>query len=765
MERLGRYHILGPLGQGGMGVVYRAYDPELQREIALKVLPEEATGDRTARARLLREARLLSALNHPNICIVHDVGEHDGAVFIAMERIEGESLEARITAAPLDPAMATRLGADIAAALAHAHRRGIVHRDLKSANVMVTAEDRAKVLDFGLGRLVQREREVSRTTLTATGMVMGTPDYIAPEVLQGAEADARADVWALGVVLHEMLAGERPFHGRSATQTLAAVLQQPPAPLPAGVPGALARVVARCLEKEPARRFQSAEEVKAALESGAASPAMVGPRTARGRWWPAAAVSFAAVTAVVLAWVWLRPTPRIGALAVLPLENLSGDPHEEYFADGMTDELTTTLAKLGELRVIARSSVMRFKHSTMRVRAIARQLGVDVVVEGSVVHAGNEVRVTAQLVRAASEQNMWAESYERPLGDVLALQGDVAQAIAQQVRLKLSPARRQSLARARAVNPQAYQLYLRGRVEWDAYNPHAFERALRDFEQSVAIDSTFAPTWAGIADCWWAMSSQTMDPQVAMPRARLAAERAVALDPNVDEAHVALGTVARAFDWNWARADSEYRVAIALNQNSAAAHREYAYVFRILGQFAEDSSEQSRAALLDPLSDATLSQNGWPQYFGRRYAQARDAFERTLQRAPQLDSAHSGLALTLDQLGRYDEALREAGEAWRIGRAGVYLCEKAHILAAMRRTAEARALADSLQNGLPGSFVALSSLAPVYVSLGQPDEALRVLERGVAARDDWTTFIKVDPQLDPLRSEPRFRALVAKMGL
>ena len=491
-DRLGRYEIVEPLGAGGMGEVYRARDPGLEREVALKVLPARTLTDQSARARLLREARMAARLNHPHVCTVHEVAEADGQIYIVMELVEGRALDTVLSEGPLPVEQAVRYGVQIAEALAHAHERGVVHRDLKSANVVVTAEGRAKVLDFGLAKQLVGEELAEATTqlgatLTVPGSVVGTLAYMAPEQLRGQAADARSDVWALGVVLYEILGGRRPFAGQTGYELSSAILNEPPPPLPEEVPAAVRAVVERCLAKEAGERFDSGDGVRAALETAQTGGAVTFPapgasEKARRRWWLAggalAAIVSTLLTVATLKLGWLGPvsdgTP-IRSLAVLPLENLSGDPEQDCLADGVHEALITDLAKLSGLgRVIARSSVMRYRHSDIPLSQIARELGVDALVTGSVLRAGDRIQVTAHLIQASTENQLWADRYERQFRDVLSLGNDVVVAITTAIRLQLTPQERERLATARTVDPESYEAYVKGMYHLYKKTPEGF---------------------------------------------------------------------------------------------------------------------------------------------------------------------------------------------------------------------------------------------------------------------------------------------------
>ncbi len=556
-RQLGPYRILAMLGAGGMGEVYRAHDDRLDRDVALKILPASTFEDATARARLVREARAAAALNHASICTIHEVGEAEGQAYIAMELVEGTPLSesAHGRSLPLDEVLS--YGTQIADALAHAHARGIVHRDLKSANVVVTSDKRVKVLDFGLAKKMsgadltdaytQRPTDAS---LTERGSVVGTIAYMAPEQLRGEPADARSDLWALGVMLYELSGGTKPFKGQSSFEVSSNILSQPPSPFPPSVPVALRAVIDKCLEKDPARRYQTASEAGASLQAVQAGHAT--------RWTPLR-YHFArrpwllpAVAALTLAGVvaglnlnrirWQSGATGVESLAVLPLVNLSGDSDQDYFADGMTEVLSTDLARLGGLkRVIARGSVIRYKGTSRPLEEIARELNVDALVTGSVLRSGDRVSITAQLLDPATGAQLWTNRYERSLQDVLVLRSEIVSAIVREIRMKLSPAEAARLASAGPVNTEAFEAYLKGRFHWLKQTREDFDLAERYFQSALDKDPTYALAYAGLGSVWMMRGDTGFQPPAeTFPKARAFTAKAFELDDSLADLHVAL---------------------------------------------------------------------------------------------------------------------------------------------------------------------------------------------------------------------------------
>jgi TolB-like protein/Tfp pilus assembly protein PilF len=787
-SRISHYRILARLGEGGMGVVWRAFDEHLEREVAIKVLPPGALADDEARRRLLREARLASQLNHPNICTIHEVGDADGVAYIAMELVDGGTLDRRIDPGGLPAETVIRHGAQVADALAHAHEQGILHRDLKAANVMVTPEGRIKVLDFGIATRIDPPGAEAATRHTAAGTRAGadagTPHTMAPERLRGEPADARSDLWALGVLLHEMAGGARPFRGTTPIELGAAILHAPPEPLPARVPPGLAAVIDRCLAKDPARRYRQAGEVRAALEAlapgHAAAPATPSAREAApgGRGRPARlALLAAAAVALVAALLALdagglrsRLAPggggggggRIRSLAVLPLDNFSRDPEQQYFADGMTDELITALAQIGTLRVISRTSVMGLRNTTLSMPEIGRKLGVDAIVEGSVQRSGDRVRVTAQLVRAASDEHVWARSYDRELSDALALQGEVAAAIAREVKAQLTPAERAQIGDVRPVSPKSYELYLRGLEAYRRWDPRSERAALEFLTQALREDSTFASAWAVLGlVALQHPGPASRDEETAL--ARRAAERAIALEPDLGLGHALLGQIEH-MAWNWAAAERAYRRAVALSPNSFEVHHNYSHLLLDLGRLEESGDESRTALALDPLNTAAITHLGWQLLVEERHDEAMARYREALAIDPTYAEAYWHMTYVHLLTGRAADAEATWRRLVEIEAPTDTLWMRAMIEAKSGRAARAsRVLATMLAEHEQGRQSA-HGLALVFAQLGRRDEAFAWLDRSVAARESELVNLRLNPFSGPLWDDPRFADVLRRMG-
>jgi TolB-like protein/Flp pilus assembly protein TadD len=781
--RLGPYEILAPLGAGGMGEVYRARDTRLKRDVAVKVLPERLSGDREYRARFEREARAVAAISHPNILAIHDLGQDGGCFFLVTELLEGETLRVRLLRERLSWRRALEIGSAIAEGLSAAHGKGIVHRDLKPENVFLTSDGLVKILDFGLARpgagLSTAETSApTESVVTEAGTALGTVGYMSPEQVSGQPADARSDIFSFGCLLYEMLTGRRAFSRASPGETMAAILRdQPPEPSKGDrdLPPGLDRVVRRCLEKVPGERFQSASDLSFALKSpdggkiSASAPAAshISRRTV---------LLFAAASVVVLATVLVLRlsgraggTGRIESLAVLPLANLSGDPQQEYFADGMTEELITTLAQIGALRVSSRTSAMRFKGTQRSVPEIARELHVDAVVEGSVLRVGDRVRISAQLIQAQADRHLWASNYERDLRDVLTLQGEVARAIAGEIGVRLTPEERSRLVDKKTVNPEAYEAYLKGRYHSFRGTALDAQKSLDYFQQSVAKQPDYAAGYAGVANAYGQMAGSAygvLSPKEAFPKSKAAAMRAVELDPKLAEPYESLGWSSYIFDRDWKTAEDQFQRALRLNPNYPDAHHSYATFLSRMGRFDESIREVKRAQELDPLSLSGNSHVGLVLHLARRDDEAIPWFRRVLDMDPTFLRAHWGLGLALVQKGRYDEAIAELRRAVELSGGGAgQLGSLGYAYGAAGRRAEALDIVEKLKARSRERYVPPATVAIVFSGLGEADQALTWLEKANEERDPWVTGLKVDPRFDSLRSDPRFQDLLRRVGL
>ncbi len=801
--RLGPYEIQAAIGAGGMGEVWRAHDTRLQRDVALKVLPVETLGDETARARLVREARLASKLNHPHICTIYEVGESEpstgsgqAVAYIAMELVEGQLLSARLAEGPLPVEQVLRYGQQTADALAHAHSRGVVHRDLSTAKVVITPEDQVKVLDFGLGKPLTSDElaeatTMSRPSLAAPDVFTDALAYRAPEQLRGQAADARSDIWALGVVLSELAAGKRPFQGQTAFELSSAILSQQPPRVPSSVPAPLASVIDRCLAKEPGERYQQATEVRAALEavaSGRTGTAWrVELRRHRGLVLGTAAGVFgllviaAVLVGLDVAGVRTRlsdgtPVPaRIIRLAVLPFANASGDAQQEYFSDGLTQELITQLGRLhpAGLEVIARTSVMRYKKAGTPLDQIGRDLKLDYILrgtaglEGAAPGTAGHVRITAQLIKVADQAQLWAEQYERELAGILVLQSDVARKVAGALALTLLPAEQARLANARAVVPEAYDAYQRGTYYVNIITKPDFDLAEKYYTLAVQRDPDYAAAWAGIAHVWVSRNQVHLAPRSeTVPKAKEAASKALQLDDTAWEPHRALAVIATYMDWDFAAAEREWKRTVELSPGNAVYLPVYSHFLLHMGRLDEAIAESERALELDPFNVTAHSFYAVVLFSARRYEDAIVEARKALSMQPGHGVGRTALMNSLLMTGRYDEHFalvreanvnagdRELVEAMDRGYA------EGGFPGSRKRVAEVYAA----RHGKPGGTAAWN-LAHVYLAAGDRDGFFKWIEKEYEVREPNLVFIGQLPLYDPLRSDPRFQDLLRRIGL
>ena len=767
--RLGTYEILGPIGAGAMGEVYRARDLRLGRDVAVKVLPSEVASRADRLARFEREARTVAGLNHPNIVTLYSVEDEDGIRFLTMELVEGEPLSNLLIAGGLPLSKILELTVPLTDALAAAHEKGVIHRDLKPGNVMVTRDGRVKVLDFGLAKTSEDAappegspdrngppRHETSLDLTATsspsieGEVVGTIPYMAPEQLRGERLDGRCDLFALGVILYELATGGRPFTGKTGADVSRSILQDSPAPitrLRPDLPEEFERVVLGCLEKDPQRRVPSAGDVRHGLRSLHRD----------------------------LEWVETEKSSpeEVASIAVLPFVNRSASAEDEYFSDGLADELLGTLAKIPRLRVAARTSAFQFRATKDDAMTIGRRLKVATLLEGSVRKAGSRVRITVQLVKTSNGYHLWSETYDRTLEDIFAVQDDIAQSVVKELRARLlgeqedshaSGQARADVARAakgRSTDPEAHRLYLLARYLIDRWNREDMTKAIAHLNEALARDPTSAAGWAELsrayaieAACGWAPVAE------GNGRAREAAGRALALEPDLAEGHVRMGWIQMTYDWDWRGAKRSFTRAMDLAPNDDRVIHVSAVLARNLGDLETALELNTRALELDPLSSASYLNLGWNLFASDRFTEAEAAFRSALEFASEGTVARGGLSLALLAQGRSEEALaeaqREPEELIRLYALGI-----AHAVAGQW------AEADAALRELVGKYAdqAATQIAEVHAARRDADAAFEWLERAFAQRDGGLTEIKAGPHFRPIHGDPRWGAFLAKMGL
>jgi eukaryotic-like serine/threonine-protein kinase len=792
---LGPYQIIAPLGSGGMGEVYRARDPRLDRNVAIKVLPARLAADVVALHRFERETKALAALAHPNILSIFDVGSERGVTYAVTELLEGQTLRERLSAAPVPWREAARICAAIADGLAAAHARGIVHRDLKPENIFLAEDGRVIVLDFGIaGRepVLDSSLDEAHSTVTLTtqpGTVMGTLGYMSPEQLRGETVGPPSDIFAVGCVLYEMVTARPAFRRNTAAETIAAVLQDEPEPIlgveaTRSAPDRLQEILRHCLEKSAARRIASARSLAEALRALESEPdaRMIAPMprasTLPARWRRPAILAAAAAAVAALAWIAIdRARDRdqqiedarapIESLAVLPLVNLSSGPEEDYFADGMTEAIIADLAKIGALRVISRTSVMQYKGARKPVAQIARELDVAGVIEGTVLREGDRVRITANLIDAFAERHLWSESYERELRSVLALQREIAQAIAQEIRVALTEPERSRLASGRdAVDPGAYVLYLQGRHHWNKRSESEIQAAIALFDSALARDPSFALAHVGLADAYLMLGDWSVIPITdAKRQVETHARAALAIDPTLGEAHATLAQ-AHSLMWEWEPARAEFEDAIALSPAYATAYQWYAEYLSAVGRSEESITMLERAASLDPLSLIIHA------VAGIVYSSARepDPGIEHCRKAIAMDStfvpAHLYLGFGYASAERFPECiatLEHARTLWPDSPA--ILAGLGYAYGRMGRTTDAGRMIAALDELGRHRYVTSFYEALIRAGLDERREALRLMSKAVDERAAAMKYAKTSPWFDALRDEPEFNDILRRMDL
>jgi TolB-like protein/Tfp pilus assembly protein PilF len=775
--RLGAYEITAFLSAGGMGEVYRARHTLLDRQVAIKIVNAQST-DPVAKRRLIREARHASILGHPNICTIHEVGEAGGTPFIVMGFVDGRPLSEILRGAVPSLDDTLDYGMQLADALEHAHQHGIVHRDLKSSNVVVDTTGRPVVLDFGLARhFAHGTGQPVDSTETVEYGLAGTLSHMAPEVLLGGAADSRSDIWSLGVLLYELATGELPFQGRTPFETTSAILNEPPRPIGGRIPLGLRLVIERCLVKEREGRYQRAAEVRDALHA-----------IRRRRAWPLVGrllvssrrrTIYAIATAAVLVAALLAgghalrerlgglPGGRISTLAFLPLENATADPELEYYSAGLTGALMEQLGTAADVRVISPTSAARAASTAATRAEAARSLNADALIEGRLRQASDRIAVDIRLIDAARGRVLWSDTYERSAQQVLALQADVIRALATEVRLTVRPGAQERLATARAVNPEAYEAYLKGRYEWNQRTHASLQLAIAHFTRAIELDPTYAPAHAALADCYNQFGTVLLagPPQDYRPLAAAAAIRALQIDPYSAEAHAALGYV-RHYDWQWQEAEREFRRAIELHPSFALAHIWYANLLMSRNRMKEALEQVFVARELDPFSLVINTNVGWVLTLAGRTQESIALLTRTLELDSTYIQARSRLVDALTMAGMYAAALEQAERVVTLSHRSPHALKNlAVVRTRLGRTDEVRPILAELLAREHKEYVPPATLAWLFILLGDNEAAIPWMSRAFEERSNAMAYIDVDPAWDGLRQDPRFQAMVARTGL
>jgi eukaryotic-like serine/threonine-protein kinase len=763
-ETVSHYRIQEKIGSGGMGEVYLAEDTRLGRLVALKFLPASYQYDAERRTRFLQEARAASALRSPNIAAIYDIGEHDGAMFIAMEYVEGEVLSRLISRRTLPTSDVIDIAMQIGDALDEAHSLGIIHRDVKSSNLIVTERGLVKMLDFGLAKMIQAGSVLDSADptkaiggQTEVGVVLGTVSYMSPEQALGRDLDQRSDIFSHGVVTYEMLTGRLPFEGASPTEIIDCIVHKEPIAIARfnyDVPPELERIVRKCMEKDRDRRYHSAREVSidlrnlrrhsetSSVTSEAASRKTQSVRRGRSR-------------------------KAIDSLAILPLINAGEDPETEYLSDGITESIINNLSQLPKLRVMARSTVFRYKGKEVDAKVVGHELGVRAALTGRVLQRGHLLIIKTELVDTDDGSQLWGEQYNRKLSDIFTIEEEISREISEKLRLKLSGAQKKRLTKRHTENPEAYQSYLKGRFYWNKRTPEALQKGIEYFRRAIDGDPLYARAYAGLADSYNILVSYSaLAPHDAFPKAKIAATRALEIDSKLAEAHTSLAFVSFGYDWNWADAERGFKQAIKLNPGYALAHNFYAVLLAALGRFDEAFEHIENARDLDPLSLPINTNLGWILYLARRYDDAIQQYLKTIDLEEGFPLVHRRLAQTYEQKQRYSDADAEYQKAAaRSGQDVELLSARGHFYAVVGETDKANESLTQLEELAKSRYVPAYLVARIYLGLGDIDRVFELLGKAVDERYGYLAYLEVEPMFDGLRTDPRYEEIVRRVGL
>ena len=816
-DSVGPYRITKPIGRGGMGEVYLAVHTAQSREVALKILPQHFLSDEQRVLRFRREAQAVLALNHPNVLTVYDIGEAAGVQYISTELVEGETLRQRMRNARLTIEEAVDIAVQIAGALAYAHEKGVIHRDVKPENIMLRPDGYVKVLDFGIAKLIERqapsvtnnvnEAPTRMKNSTTPGMVMGTADYMSPEQARGLPVDERTDTWSLGVILYEMLCGHRPFEGETPSDVISLILQRAPKQFSTLLPGAppeIEQIVSKALSKSKDERYQTAKDFQADLRrfkrhydheseidsstspggtgnvDGASTDGHGSGTTMRSASPTASSAEYKLGATLLLAGLVLAITglfyfsryggdgkTAVNSLAVLPFTNASGDVNTEYLADGISESLINSLSQLPRLKVIARSSVFTYKGKEIDIQRVANALGVQAIVTGRVVQRGDNLQISVEMVDASDKTLMWGNQYNRKAVDLQAVQEEIAREISERLRFRLTGEEQKRVTKHYTDNPEAYKLYLEGRFYWGKRTDEGLKKSIDYFNRAIKVDPNYALAYTGLANSYSFLGTlYLLSPKEAFARATVVAGRALEIDDQLAEARLSLAIIKFFYEWNWAEGEKECQEAIRLNPNLAQAHYVYAQYFALAGRFDDAIREARRSQELDPLAGDINTTAGWIYYFARRTDEAMKEYNRVIEIDPNFFRAHRLLGLCYLQKNRPEEAIAEMQKSVALSEnSPEEIAYLGYAYAVLGRRDEARKVIEKLNTLANEKYVSPYLMALIYTGLDERDQAIGWLEKSYEARSSNMMFLKVDPKFDNIRSDPKFQDIERRVGL